>query len=82
MHLVGFLQPQIMCEFITFVWCYVLCMCVCAMSHLARNVLQYVTGGHDYIVDFVTEITTLKKDIFQKLLVVHLVKKFSIFDGL
>ena len=77
-----------MCEFITFVWCYVLyvcmcvcvCVCVCAMSHLARNVLQYVTGRHDYIVGCVTEITTLKKGILQKLLGVHLVKKFSTFD--
>jgi CO dehydrogenase nickel-insertion accessory protein CooC1 len=57
-------------------------VCVCAMLHLARNVLQYVTDRHDYIGGCVTEITTLKKDILQKLLVAHLVKKSSTSDGL
>ena len=54
----------------------------CACVHLARNVLQYVTGRHDYIGGCVTALTTLKRDILQKLLVAHLVKKSSTFDGL
>jgi len=61
--------------------CVCVCVCVCAMSHLARNILQYVTGRHDGIGGCVTAITT-SSDIFQKLLVAHLVKKSSTSDGI
>jgi hypothetical protein len=62
--------------------CVRVCVCVCVVFHLARNILQCMTGRHDYIGGCVTAITTLKNDILQKLLVAHLVKKSSTFDGL